>query len=73
MKQDALKYILILIPVQALTSWSNEMTLVSAFTTGTANQRIVSPLLCGSHPYLHGNLTYRFTYSVYILHLSAVK
>ena len=37
------------------------MTLVSAFTTATANQRIVSPLFCGSHPYLHGSLTYRFT------------
>ena len=49
------------------------MTLVSAFTTGTANHRIVSPLLCGSHPYLHGSLTYRFTCSVYILHLSSVK
>ena len=35
------------------------MTLVSAFTTATADQRIVSPLLCGSHPYLHGSLTYR--------------
>ena len=49
------------------------MTLVSAFTTGTANQRIVSPLLCGSHPYLHGSLTYRFTFSVYIFYLPAVK
>ncbi len=37
------------------------MTLVSAFTTEAANQRIVSPLFCGSHPYLHGSLTYRFT------------
>lgn len=35
------------------------MTLVSAFTTEAANQRIVSPLFCGSHPYLHGSLTYR--------------
>ena len=35
------------------------MTLVSALTTATANQRIVSPLFCGSHPYLHGSLTYR--------------
>ena len=35
------------------------MTLVSAFTTATADQRIVSPLFCGSHPYLHGSLTYR--------------
>ena len=37
------------------------MTLVSAFTTEAADQRIVSPLFCGSHPYLHGSLTYRFT------------
>lgn len=36
------------------------MTLVSAFTTEAADQRIVSPLFCGSHPYLHGSLTYRF-------------
>ena len=35
------------------------MTLVSAFTTEAADQRIVSPLFCGSHPYLHGSLTYR--------------
>ena len=41
------------------------MTLVSAFTTEAANQRIVSPLFCGSHPYLHGSLTYRFTSSPY--------
>ena len=38
------------------------MTLVSALTTATANQRIVSPLFCGSHPYLHGSLTYRYPY-----------
>ena len=42
------------------------MTLVSAFTTEAANQRIVSPLFCGSHPYLHGSLTYR--YLMYTLH-----
>ena len=41
------------------------MTLVSAFTTEAANQRIVSPLFCGSHPYLHGSLTYRFTFLPY--------
>ena len=44
------------------------MTLVSAFTTATANQRIVSPLFCGSHPYLHGSLTYR--YLIFSLHLN---
>ena len=44
------------------------MTLVSAFTTAAANQRIVSPLFCGSHPYLHGSLTYR--YLIFSLHLN---
>lgn len=44
------------------------MTLVSAFTTEAANQRIVSPLFCGSHPYLHGSLTYR--YLIFRLHLN---
>lgn len=38
------------------------MTLVSALTTATANQRIVSPLFCGSHPYLHGSLTSPITF-----------
>ena len=44
------------------------MTLVSAFTTEAADQRIVSPLFCGSHPYLHGSLTYR--YLIFSLHLN---
>ena len=48
------------------------MTLVSAFTTEAANQRIVSPLFCGSHPYLHGSLTYRFTFLPYS-HMPFVK
>ena len=47
------------------------MTLVSAFTTATANQRIVSPLFCGSHPYLHGSLTYRYLIST--IHLNSVN
>ena len=34
------------------------MTLVKTLTISTANQRIVSPLLCGSHPYPYGSLTY---------------
>ena len=49
------------------------MTLVSAFTTATANQRIVSPLFCGSHPYLHGSLTYRFTIFKVTLKMLFVK
>ena len=49
------------------------MTLVSAFTTATANQRIVSPLFCGSHPYLHGSLTYRFTILKVTLKIVFVK
>ncbi len=49
------------------------MTLVSAFTTATADQRIVSPLFCGSHPYLHGSLTYRFTIFKVTLKIVFVK
>ena len=49
------------------------MTLVSAFTTATADQRIVSPLFCGSHPYLHGSLTYRFTIFKVTLKMLFVK
>lgn len=49
------------------------MTLVSAFTTEAANQRIVSPLFCGSHPYLHGSLTYRFTIFKVTLKMLFVK
>lgn len=49
------------------------MTLVSAFTTEAANQRIVSPLFCGSHPYLHGSLTYRFTIFKVTLKIIFVK
>ena len=36
------------------------MTLVETLAISTANQRVVSPLLCGSHPYPYGSLTYRF-------------
>ena len=49
------------------------MTLVSAFTTATADQRIVSPLFCGSHPYLHGSLTYQFTILKVTLKIVFVK
>ena len=49
------------------------MTLVSAFTTEAADQRIVSPLFCGSHPYLHGSLTYRFTILKVTLKIVFVK
>lgn len=49
------------------------MTLVSAFTTEAADQRIVSPLFCGSHPYLHGSLTYRFTIFKVTLKMLFVK
>lgn len=49
------------------------MTLVSAFTTEAADQRIVSPLFCGSHPYLHGSLTYRFTIFKVALKIIFVK
>jgi len=49
------------------------MTLVSAFTTEAADQRIVSPLFCGSHPYLHGSLTYRFTIFKVTLKIMFVK
>ena len=49
------------------------MTLVSAFTTEAADQRIVSPLFFGSHPYLHGSLTYRFTIFKVTLKMLFVK
>ena len=49
------------------------MTLVSAFTTEAADQRIASPLFCGSHPYLHGSLTYRFTIFKVTLKMLFVK
>lgn len=49
------------------------MTLVSAFTTEAADQRIVSPLFCGSHPYLHGSLTYRLTIFKVTLKIIFVK
>lgn len=41
------------------------MSLVLAFATRTVDQRVVSPLLCGSHPYPYGSLTYRFRLFVY--------
>ena len=50
--------------VQALTPQGNEMSLVLTFATRTVDQRVVSPLLCGSHPYPYGSLTYRFRLSV---------
>ncbi len=38
------------------------MSLVLAFATRTVDQRVVSPLLCGSHPYPYGSLTYRLLF-----------
>ena len=45
--------------VQALAPQGNEMSLVLTFAIRTVDQRVVSPLLCGSHPYPCGSLTYR--------------
>ena len=47
--------------VQALAPQGNEMNLVLTFAIRTVDQRVVSPLLCGSHPYPYGSLTYRFS------------
>ena len=47
------------------------MTLVETLAISTANQRVVSPLLCGSHPYPYGSLTYRF-FILTILHLRMI-
>ena len=45
--------------VQALAPQGDEMSLVLTFAIRTVDQRVVSPLLCGSHPYPCGSLTYR--------------
>ena len=37
------------------------MSLVLTLAIRTVDQRVVSPLLCGSHPYPYGSLTYRFS------------
>ncbi len=37
------------------------MSLVLTLAIKTVDQRVVSPLLCGSHPYPYGSLTYRFS------------
>ena len=37
------------------------MSLVLTLAIRTVNKRVVSPLLCGSHPYPYGSLTYRFS------------
>ena len=49
------------------------MTLVKTLAISTANQRIVSPLLCGSHPYPYGSLTYRFFILTILLLRTIVK
>lgn len=36
------------------------MTLVVTLAITTVDLRLVSPLVCGSHPYPYGSLTYRF-------------
>ena len=41
------------------------MSLVLTFAIRTVDQRVVSPLLCGSHPYPYGSLTYRLTLLLY--------
>ena len=51
--------------VQALAPQGDEMSLVLTLTIRTVDQRVVSPLLCGSHPYPCGSLTYRYSLLVY--------
>ena len=51
--------------VQALAPQGNEMSLVLTFAIRTVDQRVVSPLLCGSHPYPCGSLTYRISSLLY--------
>ena len=47
--------------VQALAPQGDEMSLVLTLAIRTVDQRVVSPLLCGSHPYPCGSLTYRIS------------
>ena len=51
--------------VQALAPQGDEMSLVLTLAIRTVDQRVVSPLLCGSHPYPYGSLTYRLTLLLY--------
>ena len=59
--------------VQALAPQGNEMSLVLTFAIRTVDQRVVSPLLCGSHPYPCGSLTYRFSEFIVLLHEQKVN
>ena len=51
--------------VQALAPQGDEMSLVLTLAIRTVDQRVVSPLLCGSHPYPCGSLTYRISSLLY--------
>ena len=53
--------------VQALAPQGDEMSLVLTLAIRTVDQRVVSPLLCGSHPYPCGSLTYRISSLLYSL------
>lgn len=53
--------------VQALAPQGDEMSLVLTLAIRTVDQRIVSPLLCGSHPYPCGSLTYRISLKIILL------
>ena len=53
--------------VQALAPQGDEMSLVLTLAIRTIDQRVVSPLLCGSHPYPCGSLTYRMSLKILLL------
>lgn len=52
---------------QALAPQGDEMSLVLTLAIRTVDQRVVSPLLCGSHPYPCGSLTYRISLKIILL------
>ena len=49
------------------------MNLVLTLAIRTVDQRVVSPLLCGSHPYPYGSLTYRFSILTILLFVRIVN
>jgi hypothetical protein len=59
--------------VQALAPQGDEMSLVLTLAIRTVDQRVVFPLLCGSHPYPCGSLTYRMSLKILLLRRGLVK
>ena len=52
---------------KGLAPQGDEMSLVLTLAIRTVDQRVVSPLLCGSHPYPCGSLTYRISLKIILL------